>query len=339
MARAFRILSAYSLAAALALSAPIRAHESIPAKPSKTAKSAPVRISALWRDRGNAQAVNLFYGPGGKEHQPAAGTFTFVKEDINGGSPKFDVIDSHGVHWKAKLGDEAKSETAATRLLWAAGYYTDEDYYLPHIRVNSLPDLKRGQQFVSANGVIHAVRLERKIKGEKGGNWSWFDNPFVGTRELDGLRILMTLINNWDLKEINNSIYVRNARDVQYAVSDLGATFGQTGNTFTRSKSDPIEYSQTKFVQKVTSGHVDFHLKSRPFFLSTFDVPYYVERTRMQQVAKDIPVEHARWLGKLLGRLTDRQVRDCFRAAGYSPQEVELSAATVRERIDILSHL
>ena len=43
-------------------------------------------------------------------------------------SPKFDVEDDQHVQWRVKLGEEPQSETAATRLLWAAGYFVDEDY-------------------------------------------------------------------------------------------------------------------------------------------------------------------------------------------------------------------
>ena len=105
--------------------------------------------SACGSDRGDVASLNLLYGPGGKEHQPS-GKFTFVKEDKQGTSPKFEVVDEQGVHWKAKLGDETKSETAATRLVWAAGYFTDEDYYLPELRVEKMPKLSRGREFVSA---------------------------------------------------------------------------------------------------------------------------------------------------------------------------------------------
>ena len=40
----------------------------------------------------------------------------------------------------------------------------------------------------------------------------------------------MALINNWDLKEINNAIYDEKGQGPRYVVSDLGATFGETGN-------------------------------------------------------------------------------------------------------------
>jgi len=293
--------------------------------------------ATLWRDRGDVASLNLLYGAGGKEHQPV-GKFTFVKEDKEGTAPKFEVVDQQGVHWKAKLGEETKSETAASRLVWAAGYFTDEDYYLPELHVANMPKLSRGSEFVSADGIVRGVRLERSVSGQKKtGNWSWFKNPFTGTKELNGLRIMMALINNWDLKEINNAIYSEKVGGSRYLVSDLGATFGETGNPASRSKSNPDDFSESKFIQKVTPEHVDFFLSSRPLFLTAIDVPNYTTRTHMQDIVKEIPVADAKWLGKLLEPLSDDQIRDCFRAAGYSAEDVETNAAAVKERIRSLN--
>ncbi len=33
------------------------------------------------------------------------------------------------------------------------------------------------------------------------------DDPFEDTREWNGLRVMMALMNNWDLKDENNAIY------------------------------------------------------------------------------------------------------------------------------------
>ena len=122
-------------------------------------------------------------------------------------------------------------------------------------------------------------------------------------------------------------------------VSDLGASFGETGNAITRSKSNLNDYAESKFIQKVTAEHVDFVLNSRPFVLSAVNVPYYASRTHMQDIVKDIPVADAKWLGTLLEPLSDEQIRDCFRAAGYSAAEVEGYAAAVKERIKDLNRL
>src|SRR5579862_2872690 len=87
-------------------------------------------LSELWREPKDISSENLFDGPGGKEHAPR-GPFTFVKEDLEGTNPKYDVKDENNVKWKIKLGAEARPETVASRFVWAIGYHADEDYFLP----------------------------------------------------------------------------------------------------------------------------------------------------------------------------------------------------------------
>ena len=296
--------------------------------------------AVLWRQPGDISTLNLVYGAGGSEHAPDPnGTYTFDKEDMEGTSPKFDVKDGQGVKWRIKLGQEPQAETAATRLLWAAGYFVDEDYYLPEIKVEGLPTLHRGQSFVSEGGIVHRVRLERKNKEiKKIGNWDWFKNPFVGTRELNGLRVLMALLNNWDLKTINNAIYLVDGEQ-RYLVSDPGTAFGKTGNSISRSKSDLKGYEESKFIEKETPVEVDFVMHSRPFLPTIVNLPNYQKRSKMEDVTKHIPRADAKWLGHLLGQLSEEQIRDCFRAAGYTPDEVKGYSQEVEKRIAELKAL
>ena len=109
----------------------------------KHKEKSPELPAVIWRDPGDISSLNLIYGTGGSKHAPDPnGTYTFEKEVLQGTSPKFDVQDEHGVKWRVKLGQEVQAETAATRLLWAAGYFVDEDYYLPQIKVEGLPGSK-----------------------------------------------------------------------------------------------------------------------------------------------------------------------------------------------------
>lgn len=288
----------------------------------------------IWRDPGDMSSLNLLYGAGGKGDAPNPdGPFTFVKEDLHQTSPKFDVQDGRGVEWRVKLGQEPQSETAATRFLWAAGYFVDEDYYLPELKVTGLPRLQRGESFVSADGTVHRARLERRSKDvKKLGPWDWFDNPFLDTQEFNGLRAMMALLNDWDLSTLNNSVYAMDA-ERRYVVSDVGATFGSTGNSLTRSKSVPKDYADSTFVEKTTPDLIDFVLHSRPFFLSAFNVPNYRDRTRMERVAKQIPRADAKWLGHRLAMLSTEQIRDAFRTAGYTHEEIETYTQAMRKRI------
>ncbi|HJX85261.1 MAG TPA: hypothetical protein VJ723_13040 [Candidatus Angelobacter sp.] len=321
----------------LMLSAPFTAQKKEKKEKEKNIATSP---EVIWRDPGDVSSLNLLYGIGGKDHAPDPnGTYTFVSEDLEKTSPKFDIKDEQGVKWRVKLGQEPQSETAATRLLWAAGYFVDEDYYLASFKVTGLPKLKRGGEFVSPDGTVRDARLERKPKQVgKLGKWDWFKNPFLGQREFNGLRVMMALVNNWDLKNVNNTIRVVEG-EPRYMVTDAGATFGSTGNSLTRSKSRPKDYVDSKFIAKSNGEFVDFEMHSRPFFLSVVNVPNYKERTKMEQVTKHIPRADAKWLGERLGKLSEEQISDCFRAAGYSPEEVTILTQTVQKRIAELNAL
>ena len=293
----------------------------------------------IWHDRGDAAALDLAGGPGGRAHEPGE-QLRFIEESNSGTSPKFEVEDEHGVRWKVKLGEEARSETAATRLLWAAGYVVDEDYYRPGIRVVGLPRLARGQEFVTDEGVVTGARLERQSGGgEEAAGWSWHDNPFVGTREFNGLRVMMALLNNWDLKDVNNRVFDTLAGGEEYGITDLGATFGRTGNVITRSKGVSKDYAQTKFIADVTATHVDFVMQSRPFLPLVLYPSHYRSRTRMERLVKHVPLADARWIGDRLGRLSAEQIRDAFRASGFSPADIEVYTQVVVTRIRALQDL
>jgi exo-beta-1,3-glucanase (GH17 family) len=47
----------------------------------------------------------------------------------------------------------------------------------------------------------------------------------------------------------------------------------------------------------------------------------------------DITIEQGRWLAEQLKQLTDKQITDAFRAANYSPDEVELLKVGFKERV------
>jgi hypothetical protein len=205
--------------------------------------------------------------------------------------------------------------------------------------VHGLKRLDRGQEFVSDGDLVTGARLERGSRSLDSKEWSWYDNPFVGTREFNGLRVMMALVNNWDLKQINNGSSDERGGGSQYGIIDLGATLGSTGNNFSRSKGVLKDYAETGFIEKVTPTHVDFVMHSRPFFLTIFNLNNYRFRTRMESVAKRIPIVDARWIGGRLGEFSAGQIGDCFRAAGYSPSDVEAYTRVVMQRIAALKKL
>jgi hypothetical protein len=303
--------------------------------------------AVLWSEPADLERRDLFYGPGGRAHQPH-GTFTFVKEDLDGSHPKFELRDADGVQWKAKLGTEARPETVASRLVWAAGYAAEEEYFVDEIRVNEMPaHVHRGQRMIDSNGTMHGVRLKRESgEREKIGEWAWRQNPFTGTRELNGLRVLMAVINNWDLKDINNTVFEvkdaqeRGAHERVYEVSDLGSSFGSTGLERTdHSNGDLGTYRRTAFITHLTSDEVEFEVPRRPDWIVMANGPEYFRRTQLLWLGRHIPRADAKWVGILLSNISPDQIRDAFRAAGYPPDAVAGFAEILKSRITQLRDL
>src|SRR5215210_7094697 len=292
----------------------------LPARPiSQDEGRRPSGTPVLWREHKNPSSLDLYWGQGGRRMRPTLRRLTLLKEEKGGYSTKYRVRDASGREWVVKIGKEAQSETAATRLLWAAGYMTEITYLAPSATIQG-------------KGTFRNVRFEARPENvDRSGEWKWDDNPFKGTREFQGLKVMMVLLNNWDIKDSNNVILAvpgQGGTELRYAISDLGATLGDTGKwpllwRFTRSRNNPKDFSGDKFIDKVKDdGRIDFEFsgKKRGMF-------------------NDITVEQARWAGGLLARLSDRQLAAAFRAANYTPAEVRSLTASVRSRARQLAAL
>ena len=278
-------------------------------------KPAPRGTPVLWREPADIASRDLFLGPGGASMRPDLRGVTFVKEEKGGYSTKYRVRDAAGRVWVAKVGKEAQSETAAVRLLWAVGYPTEINYLVPRLTIEG-------------KGTFENVRLEARPESvDRLDEWKWSENPFVGTKELQGLVVLMALLNNWDIKDANNKIFYTRG-ELRYVISDLGATFGRVKSgapvvwRIRRNRNDPADYSADPFLEDVKEGNVLLFYKGK-----------------RQDLFDDIRVEEARWIGGWLARLSDRQLGDAFRAANYTPGEVKLLTGAVRARIDELTSL
>jgi hypothetical protein len=287
------------------------------AKPKKK-KDVPTGTPVLWQRPTDISSRDLFLGPGGAAMRPDLRRITFVKEEKGGYSKKFEVRDGSGRRWVAKIGKEAQSETSAIRLLWGLGYVTEVNYLVPRIAI-------------PGKGTFTNVRFEaRPDNWKRVGEWQWKSNPFTGTTELQGLKILMALINNWDLKDSNNEmIQLRgdHGNELRYIISDLGATFGHASTTpilwrVTRSRNNPVNYAKSDFLEKVKDNRVVLHFGGKN-----------------RGIMNDIDVQDAQWMGSWLAQLSDRQLRDAFRAANYRPDEINLLVREVRERTNELLSL
>ena len=269
----------------------------------------------LWREPVGIEQRNLLLGAGGEAMKPDLSHVTLLEEEKGGYSTKYRVRDGAGNEWVAKIGKEAQSETASNRLVWAVGYETEIVYLIPQLTIEG-------------KGSFDNVRLEARPKNVKRTTeWSWEKNPFGGTPEFRGLKIMMLLINNWDMKDSNNKILVARddtsgPREERYVISDLGGSLGKTGGALSRTRNKPSDFVKADFIDGIKSGVVDFHYKGKN--KSLFD---------------NITVNDTRWIASWLGKLSDEQLKDAFRAANYSPEQVEELAQATRERINLLVNI
>src|SRR4030095_3952102 len=104
---------------------------------------------------------------------------------------------------------------------------------------------------------------------ERIGEWKWTSNPFVGTKELQGLKMMMVFMSNWDVVDLQNEILDVGSEN-HYIVSDLGATFGRLGNNnlpiiyrFGRKTGSAKHYVRTRFVKEVEDGEVKLAYKGK----------------------------------------------------------------------------
>ena len=271
----------------------------------------------LWHEPTDIASRDLFLGAGGEAMKPDLAKVTFVADETRSYSKKYRVRDGAGNEWVVKVGPEAQSETAATRLIWAAGYFGDITYLVPHVDIEG-------------KGSFDNARFEARPKGQKrlGQRWDWSKNPFVGTNELQGLKVLMALINNWDIQNHNNNILLvtdeaTGEKEARYFDTDLGASFGKEGRFIGHTRNRPDQYvADTKFISGVEQGIVRFDYKGKN-----------------KHLISDITVAQAKWLGNILSQLSDQQISDAFRAANYSPEQIEALTRIVKARINELVNL
>lgn len=311
---------------------------------SNAALWAKIQHPVLWHDPGNISSLDLYWGAGGKSGQPKP-PFTFVSEDSSGTNPKLDVRDANGTKWRVKEGEEAQPEVVASRLLWAMGYYVNEDYLVPGGTVANLK-MKRGSATLK-RGTLMNTRFAHKPDGQKKiGIWEWKTAPFYGTREFNGLRVMMAVMNNWDLKDVNNAVFMDKKGNQQiFLVSDVGATFGSNGVSWTksRSKGNIDSFKSSGFIESTTGSTVSFSTPKKPtgilFASLGTTAKSFAMRKDLDWIGNDIPIQDARWMGGMLGQLSHQQLLDAFRAANFSDDEVKAYVDVVESRITELKKL
>ena len=126
-----------------------------------------------------------------------------------------------------------------------------------------------GQKATSPNPQLPARFRERTpdFHGlEADGPWSYYENPFVGTRQLNGLLTVHAMLGNSDLKDAQNAIHTLKepveGAPRWFVARDLGQTFGRSG-ALDPPRGDPDVFDKTGFITGVENGYVRFDYRGR----------------------------------------------------------------------------
>lgn len=273
-------------------------------------------------------------GPLGAEGAPQT-PFVFQQEEEGGTTPKLLVQDNERRVWSVKWGEEVHAEVFATRLLWAVGYIVEPSYFVRSGKIDSVGSLSRASAYIDRanDNAFSNARLELRALNvfPVAKSWNWNENPFAGTRQLQGLKIMIMLVSNWDPKDGRdkggNTGILRvqqqdGTEELQYLITDWGASMGRWGGVATREKWNCKDFAgQTKnFVKGVENGMVKFGYAGK----------------RVSDIAAGISSEDVRWLMQYLGRVTDAQLQDALTASGATQSETLCFTSALRNRIEQL---
>jgi hypothetical protein len=301
-------------------------------------RAGPRKLSAvrhrIWREPSPTDLRDLRYGPGGRDGVPQP-PFRFVEEHSAGSQPCVAVRDARNRLWRVKWGYEARPESFAVRVAWALGYFAEVTHFVAAGRVEQAAALTRARACIADDGTFTDARFELEDRSVRmlfdEHSWSWDDNPFVGTPQLSGLKIVNMLLSNWDTKDrrdvsrgSNTAIFEhrvsRWTREARYLITDWGGAMGRWGsNVISRGRwdVDGFEAQTPQFVTGVVDGWVQFG--------------YVGQRT--PDVARGVSVDDARWFYGYARHLTAAALRHALLVCGATDDEAARFARAIVERI------
>jgi hypothetical protein len=288
----------------------------------------------LWREPTETELTDLRFGPGGEAGIPVP-PFTFVAEHRDGSQPCVAVRDGHGRTWRVKWGHEAKPESFAVRVAWACGYFAEVTHFVASGRIDGCHDLQRARGCVDEAGHFTDARFELEDRTVhmlfNEHSWAWDDNPFVGTPQLAGLKMVVMLLSNWDTKDrrdvalgSNTAIFEhrvsRWGREARYLIADWGGAMGKWGATIVSRGRWDVAGFEAQTPHFVT-GRVDAW------------VTFGYQGQRTAEIVRDITLEDVRWFYGYARRIPEASLREALRHCGATSEEADRFARALRERI------
>jgi hypothetical protein len=264
------------------------------------AATAPAPAGAsLWVEPTDLESRDLFYGPWGSALAPdPKGVYTLVERKHTGVNLGLTVKDARGREWSVKQSYPGGLDPEGPVEITVSRLLSAVGYHQPPIYL--LPAFTLKDDFGKKVEVGGRFRLKDASLKDIG-SWKWEENPFVGTKPYQGLIVLLMMFNSTDIKNSNNTLYEHKNGDLVeqwYLTRDVGSALGDLNPMAPRK----AEFAYTSWYKNLVR-----------------------DRITPDEVA---------WACELLGRLSDKQWADAFRAGGFDPDDASRFITKLKEKID-----
>ena len=273
-------------------------------------------------------AMDIMAGPhteiSVRPEQEVTCRFLEPKTRSKGFSPKFKCKLNDGPTVRVKYSSrETYSEIAATRLLWALGFYTDEVY---PVKLKCLGCPAKNPSHPAKDEpriemVFEDAIIEHNFSGEEIGEfrdegWKWAELDQVEAKfggssraEVDALKLIAVFLQHSDSKptqqrlacfpnDLSQYLWYQTCRQSRFMVQDLGATFGMSAQEVESFSSMYLRGWESEPIWKIDEkvkcvGNID------PSLGGDLHNPEISEAGR-------------KFLSDLLNQLTDQQIANLF---------------------------
>ena len=209
----------------------------------------------IWRDPGDVARADMADGPGGVDGAPAAAVPVHRRA-----LDRIAAVRLGPRRARPPLAREMGQRSAVRELRGSARvgvrlFRGDDLLHRSGDALRARQGLQRARACIDEDCRFADARFElddpavRKMFEEH--SWAWNDNPFVGTPQLHGLKVLVMLLSDWDTKDrrdvargSNTAIFEHRVsrwrREARYLITDWGGSMGRWGsNIVTRGRWDP----------------------------------------------------------------------------------------------------
>ena len=277
----------------------------------------------------NVPSMNLRAGPQGPFAFTPNGTVScdFVDRPRGAGStPKFSCVTASGQELKVRYGEtngEVYAQVAATRLLWAIGFWSNRMYPVTVACAGCPPDPFHDRHAADRSNIttfnpatidVKADGATVETKSDEGWSWSELDQideqaGGASKAQRDALTLLAVLMQHSSNKAINQRIVCLDAPACSQTVmmiSDVGKTFGRA-NALNNDRLAAVNFKawSRQPIWRGSTGCVGDLPRS---WSGTLHDPHITEAGRQ-------------FLADLLVQLTDTQLHDLFDVSRFTERD------------------